>query len=543
MLKKKNVSHIIVMVLFVSCFLNSCQKEEILEIQDDQTIIQKRTISFEELNVKLNKYTKFTTHQERADGDEFITSLETDNIIEFETQDETTYTLKANTTADNETGFTNIIFVEKNEQLEKYLLKYEPTDAWITARLTDVNILYSGHIIILDFDGNVLAESEVVAGVTVSKRTSNMACYTLEGYTDIFFETYYVLVEVPCEDEEPEDDEIDEGDSGDGGGTTDTSNDGNDSNGSGTGNDNGDNSNDNGTGDNTNTGDDGTPIFTEPVLGDNDGDLSLLYQLNEFLCIPISINEFNNIDIEVVQQIIENLQNNPPESTCVDVDFEENIIYDFEGKDCQKQILKDLVALSSPFTELINNTFNSTDIVNLKYSVGNLSNANALATSHYYGDSNNFTLFIVFDNDFLETATDLGIITVTLHELVHSYLLNLYLKGILIATSSDYNNLLNGFINFYTNQNQETFEILDNEIHNSMNDFISTMANSIYNYANNNEIEGVSADFSEQLSWGSMTGTDLFNVMLTGDEQIINNNIFAYEQSNLSESKGSPCNN
>lgn len=109
MLKKKNVSHIIVMVLFVSCFLNSCQKEEILEIQDDQTIIQKRTISFEELNVKLNKYTKFTTHQERADGDEFITSLETDNIIEFETQDETTYTLKANTTADNETGFTNII--------------------------------------------------------------------------------------------------------------------------------------------------------------------------------------------------------------------------------------------------------------------------------------------------------------------------------------------------------------------------------------------------------------------------------------------------
>lgn len=260
------------MVLFVSCFLNSCQKEEILEIQDNQTIIQKRTISFEELNVKLNKYTKFTTHQERADGDEFITSLETDNIIEFETQDETTYTLKANTTADNETGFTNIIFVEKNEQLEKYLLKYEPTEAWKTARLTDVNILYSGHIIILDFDGNVLAESEVVAGVTVSKRTSNMACYAFEGYTDIFFETYYVLVEVPCEDEEPEDDEIDEGDSGDGGGTTDTSNDGNDSNGSGTGNDNGDNSNDNGTGDNTNTGDDGTPIFTEPVLGDNDGD-------------------------------------------------------------------------------------------------------------------------------------------------------------------------------------------------------------------------------------------------------------------------------
>ena len=237
-------------------------------------------------------------------------------------------------------------------------------------------------------------------------------------------------------------------------------------------------------------------------------------------------------------------------------DYELNEIIDFNNKifylidkPCQNQIVKDILTVSSPLTDLINQTFNSSEKVNVKFSNGNLPDndgdglpdGNAYTNPFYSGNANNFSISIRFDNSFLETSTDLGIVAVTLHELIHAQLIQLYIKGELISTSTQYEDLLNAFIAFYNDPNQNTFDPLDNEIHNAMNNFIEQIGNSIYNYANSKNIN-VSAQYCINLAWGTMSGTELFQEVLTQTEQINNNNIFAYEQDNMAQATGTPCN-
>lgn len=75
-----------------------------------------------------------------------------------------------------------------------------------------------------------------------------------------------------------------------------------------------------------------------------------------------------------------------------------------------------------------------------------------------------------------------------------------------------------------------------------MKDFISKMANSIYNYAISKNISGISAQYCENLAWGTMYGYDLFNQTLTPQQQLQNGNTAAIEQDNLQGAKGTPCN-
>jgi hypothetical protein len=83
-----------------------------------------------------------------------------------------------------------------------------------------------------------------------------------------------------------------------------------------------------------------------------------------------------------------------------EVDFSKNIIYGI-NKPCQKQIVKDIIDVCSPFTELIQQTFNSTDNVNIKFYNGNLPNGNAYTNPNYIGNTQNFTIRIKFDDTFL----------------------------------------------------------------------------------------------------------------------------------------------
>ncbi len=225
----------------------------------------------------------------------------------------------------------------------------------------------------------------------------------------------------------------------------------------------------------------------------------------------------------------------------IDVDYVKKTIYGI-NKPCQKEIIKDIVDTCSPFTELIQQTFNSTDNANIRFSNGNIPNTNAYTSPNWSGTPQNFTINIKFDDSFLNTSTNLGIISVTLHELVHAYLINLYIKGTLVATDSNYNTLLNAFIAFYNNQVQDTFDPLDNEIHNAMKNFIEKMANSIYNYATSKGIT-VTPEYCVKLAWGTMSGTDLFLTVLTTEQQQDYGNTFAIEQDNIQSEapKGVPC--
>ncbi|BCY27672.1 hypothetical protein [Flavobacterium okayamense] len=232
-----------------------------------------------------------------------------------------------------------------------------------------------------------------------------------------------------------------------------------------------------------------------------------------------------------------------------EVDFALNIIYTI-NKPCQKEIVKKIMSVSSPLTNLIKNTFNTSENINVKFWNGDISsynsNTNAYTSPIYNGNSSNYIINIGFDDAFLDNSTDLAIVAVTLHELTHAYFISQYLQGNLNANDSDYENLLNAFIAFYENVSPDTAEPLDNEIHNAMNNYIDQIANGIYNYSQQQNIENVSVDYCIFLAWGTMHSTDLFEEMLTPSQQALANNIFLTEQNNQVYDnaipvKGTPC--
>lgn len=244
----------------------------------------------------------------------------------------------------------------------------------------------------------------------------------------------------------------------------------------------------------------------------------------------------NNLEaLNFIQQIVNN------SSDLAYVNYPQNIINNIQ-KPCQKEIIRNLTSISSPFTDLINQTFNSSDKVNVKFYTGNNPDGNPAFTNPILeGTPDNFIVKIRFDNNYLDNATDLSIIAVTLHELVHAYLIALYVKGELVATNPEYNTLQNAFMEFYNNMVQDTFTQTDNEIHNAMKNFMDQMGDSIYNYAISKNIS-VTPEYCKNLAWGTMTGTDLFEETLTQEEQILSNNTAAYEQDNLPQAKGNSCN-
>jgi hypothetical protein len=246
-----------------------------------------------------------------------------------------------------------------------------------------------------------------------------------------------------------------------------------------------------------------------------------------------ALNNYSTICAPFANEMITAAINN------FDVDFLRNIIYGIT-KPCQKSVVKNLMNSCSPFINTINQTFTISNNTNINFSNGTIPNANAYTNPFYSGSPQSHTISIRFDNSYLENATNLSIAASTLHELVHAYLINLYLSGQLVATSSDYNTLLNAFIVFYDNQVPDTFDPLDNEIHNAMKDFIDKMANSLYNYAQSQNIS-VTPSYCEQMAWGTMYGTNLFQTVLTPQQQIDNGNATATEQDNLPGSQGTPC--
>lgn len=258
-------------------------------------------------------------------------------------------------------------------------------------------------------------------------------------------------------------------------------------------------------------------------------------QLSSYLFHYLYDNGFSDESKEFAMEMIKALING------IDVNIPNHIIYAFD-KPCQKQVVKDIIDNCSPFTNMIYQTFNTDDKANIKFTNGPTSSGNPAETSTVYtGGATNPIINIKLDNTYLDNATNLSIVANTLHELVHAYLMNLYIKGTLVATNPQYETLLNAYIVFYANKTQANFNTLDDAMHNSMANFINQMANSIYNYAFSKNIPGVTSDYCIKLAWGTMNGYNLFTTTLTLSQQQEYETIAAIEQDNISGAKGSSC--
>lgn len=222
------------------------------------------------------------------------------------------------------------------------------------------------------------------------------------------------------------------------------------------------------------------------------------------------------------------------------VDYAKKILNEI-SKPCQKQIIQKVLNTASPFTNLINQTFNTSMVMNLRLFNSENQNAPFLARTQGSISGNPCRATIEFDNDFLEESTNLGIAAATLHELVHAYLIQLYDNGQLASTSADYIPLLNAFLTHLEERTPDTANALDNEMHNVMQHFINKLGQSLYNYATSQNIN-VTGEECIGMMWGTMAGYSLFTEMLTPEQQEAYYNLSGYEEQGvIPPAKGTVC--
>jgi hypothetical protein len=251
-------------------------------------------------------------------------------------------------------------------------------------------------------------------------------------------------------------------------------------------------------------------------------------QVIQFVVDNENSEESINLAVEALSDI---LNNNVPSN-----------IFNVINMPCQKDVINDLLNVSSPFTNDIQQVFGASTAVNLQISNGNITGNGAAETIPIpQGSPENYTINIRIDDAFLNSATDLSIAAAVLHELVHAYLIDLYLKGQLTAQNANYGNLLNAFINFYKDYDDATFQQLDDEIHYAMSHFTDKMASALYNYAQSKGLSNVNSDYCKALAWSTMQGYNLFEETLTPQQQNNYLQIGYNEENNTGTKKGSKC--
>lgn len=197
--------------------LINCQKEEDFteELLVSETSEQqfKQKITFNELQNKLTRYASEEYNyvpllfeknisalangsiQSTANNAEFLSELDesfvfgldTDNIVMFTDDHVTTYTLRAITSQDDGTSFTNVIFIEHEGILDEGLIRYIPNIDYIPENI------FEGTIELLNNSGGVITQYNT-NGVIQSNNTS-VANTNTTSLIDIAVTT---SVEVSC---------------------------------------------------------------------------------------------------------------------------------------------------------------------------------------------------------------------------------------------------------------------------------------------------------------------------------------------------------
>ena len=158
-------------IIIILLFIVSCQKEGNLHednaLHGDHVPQIKSHISYDEFKHKLLKYNKLEEFENNfsnytKDGNEdYIVYINTDEITTFTTDSLTTYTLSAVTSDQDHLSFTNVVYVEKGNELFTGFLKYYPTEEWISSLLSGDELPFEGLVNLIDAEGNILASENI----------------------------------------------------------------------------------------------------------------------------------------------------------------------------------------------------------------------------------------------------------------------------------------------------------------------------------------------------------------------------------------------
>ncbi len=221
----------------------------------------------------------------------------------------------------------------------------------------------------------------------------------------------------------------------------------------------------------------------------------------------------------------------------------EDLIDDMD-KECPKDIIINFLNTDSDMVNIINSLFFGNSNNNIRFSDVDLpSSLGALASTVPPANmtlDENTHLDIRFDNNYLDNTTDLSIALITSHELVHVFLIYLYINDELLTTYPNYTEMSIAFENFDSNPTELNMEILQGEMHSVYDDFIDDMANATYSFAQANNINGATEEYCRKFAIGHHQNTDAFQ-SLTPSQQTEYSTIAANEQNGLTDAKGSKC--
>ena len=157
---KQNNQYLWVFAIVFLAFFTGCQQDYLQEGNTSQDIYQlmgetferyeRNLVTFEEFSAHLQGYEVFEYYApkfENADPEAYISRISKNKILKLENDSITTYTLNVVTSDEDNNSFTNILFIEKDNMLRRYFLKYTPTESWKNAVLEGG--VYSG------FEGSI----------------------------------------------------------------------------------------------------------------------------------------------------------------------------------------------------------------------------------------------------------------------------------------------------------------------------------------------------------------------------------------------------
>lgn len=86
--------------------------------------------------------------------EQYITDIDTTDIIKVVHDSITSFTIKVNTIPDKDFTFSNLVINVKNNKIEEYIYHYKPEAQWLRAYIAGEENNYEGVLKITDIDGN-----------------------------------------------------------------------------------------------------------------------------------------------------------------------------------------------------------------------------------------------------------------------------------------------------------------------------------------------------------------------------------------------------
>ena len=258
---------------------------------------------------------------------------------------------------------------------------------------------------------------------------------------------------------------------------------------------------------------------------------------------PIQFPVIQEIAINLVLEIIEIIMNG--NSNNISFEEIEQLYNGGMDKECPKNIITSfIINTDTPLVNVIVNAYFGNDDFNLEFLDQDLDPDLDAVASTVAPNGMNFNdttaAVVIFDNSYLDNATNLSMALETAHELVHVYLMYLFDQDQLLLFYPNITDMYNAFQEFKNNPSIENYNNLQDSMHAQYDNFINWIESAVNTYAANNNIS-VTQEFIKKLVIGSHQYSDAFQNLSEG-EQIEYSTIAYNEQNGTNNAKGTPCN-